>query len=290
MRFAVTLALAAPGLALVVAFLALPLMAVPVMALLSWDGVGTAQLDFGLRALHATAVSTAFWAAAGRTALYACMGTALVVGIAMPLAFATATSSDRLVRRLAIATLVPMALSGVASALLQQRALFWAWRIIERHFGMNPVDPLGSPLTAFAFILAIDLWQSVGMCWLLLDGIVQRLMTPYFDVSRMAGLAGWRLHLKLTLPLAANAVVAVWILEFLHRLAAFDAIFVVTGGGPFFGTEVMSLFVLRSVWGGQTDGAVDYGMGAAASTLFMIASMLVIATAWPRVRAVLRVG
>lgn len=288
MRGAVNAALAAPALALLGVFLALPLLGTLPMAFVQWDGVRPVPAGWSLAPLRAAAGAPAFWSAVGRTFGYASAGAALVMSFAIPLALATSATRDRVVRRLALALLVPTALSGVASALLQQRTLFWAWEIFAPHLPRTLSDPLGTAASAFGVILAIDLWQSVGMCWLLLDGIFQRLAAPYGEVARMSGLAGWRLHLRVTLPLARDAVVAVGLLEFLHRLSAFDAIFVVTGGGPFFGTEVISLYVLRAVWGGQTDGSVDYGAGAAASALFLCAAALLVGLAWRRLRGAIR--
>ena len=286
MRRALNAAMAAPGVALVTLFLGVPVVAIVVMALWQWDGTRPVPGSWGPDSLRAAALSPSLWFASARTFAYAGAGTVCVLALALPMALAG--TQDRFVRRVATVTLLPMALSGVASALLQESSLLWLWETLIRHAGVPASDPLGSASSAFGVIVVIDLWQSVGMCWLLLDGILQRLSMPFGDLSRMLGLRGWRLHWKLTLPLGRDAIIAVALLEFLHRLAVFDAIFVVTGGGPFFATEVISLYVLRSVWGGQTEGAVDYGAGAAAAALFLLASLFVLAIAWPRVRALIR--
>lgn len=274
--------LSGPGLALVGTFLIYPLAAALPYGLYRWTGLEGTKAFVGLSQFRTVAQSPGFWHAAGRSLMFAVTASTLCILGATALtilAFATPERVRGWTRGLVV---LPLALSGVVLGLATQIAV--STIVAGRGGSWLPADPFGSPLLAFGAIVLVDVWQGLGLAYVFITAALYRMPREYTDLAALHGLRGVRLHLVVTLPFLAPTLLVVWMLEVLHRTTAFDLAYVLTGGGPYFATELMAIHVYRRAIGGRTDGAVDLGEAAAAAFLFALLSAAVAAMAWRRLR------
>ncbi len=75
--------------------------------------------------------------------------------------------------------------------------------------------------------------------------------------------------MRITIPLIIPALVVTTVLNLLHGLKVFEAVYVLTNGGPGYATDVMYTAIFKEFSTG------NYGMGTAlSSVLFVVMTVL----------------
>lgn len=85
------------------------------------------------------------------------------------------------------------------------------------------------------------------------------------EAARTDGASPWQTFWRITLPLLRPSILIVLVIRLADAFRVFDAVYVMTGGGPGSSTEVLSTFLYRQMF-----TSTDFGGGAATSVLFVI--------------------
>jgi multiple sugar transport system permease protein len=209
-----------------------------------------------------------FWGALRATAIFAVAAVTieLALGLAMALCLDAVVRGRGLVRA---AVLVPWALPTVVSAKL------WAFLLHPEHGlvtrALGGVTLFASPRAAMAAAVAVDVWKTTPFVAVLLLAGLATIPRDLYRAAAVDGATPWRAFVSITLPLLAPTILVVLVFRSLDALRVFDAVFVLTGGGPANTTETLSIYAYKTLM-----RLGDFGYGSALAVV-TFACVLVVA-------------
>jgi multiple sugar transport system permease protein len=211
---------------------------------------------------------TRFHGALLRTLYFA----AISVGVELLLAMPLALMLDRALPgrgALRAAVLIPWAIPTVVSAKI------WAW-IFNPDYGLIrqllpavEINWLGTPGWALHAAILVDVWKTTPFVALLLLAGLQGIPRDVYRAARVDGAGPWRIFTRITLPLLKPAILLALLFRTLDALRVFDAIWVLTEGGPANTTETLSVYAYKTLM-----RAGNFGYG---STLSVVTFLVVMA-------------
>ena len=209
----------------------------------------------------------AFWNAFRNTVLYA----AVVTPVTVVLALALAIFLDRhFVGRAFVRTAIflPFIVSlGVI-------AIAWAF-LLDPNIGLlsywlsqvglvSEQGILTDPRWAMPAVMFVGVWKSVGFFMVIYLAGLQSIPEELREAARLDGANAWQRFRNVTLPLLSNQTLLVSVMALIATLQAFDQIYVMTHGGPYFRTETLVMLIYRE--GFQE---LRFGYGAAISWVLL---------------------
>jgi len=117
---------------------------------------------------------------------------------------------------------------------------------------------------AFKSIIGVDVWKGAGYIMVILLAGLQTIPKDYDEAAEIDGAGYWSRIRHITVPLLVPALMITIILNLLYGLKVFDAVYVLTNGGPGYATEVMFTGVFKEFSMGR------YGVGTALSTTLFL--------------------
>jgi multiple sugar transport system permease protein len=95
-----------------------------------------------------------------------------------------------------------------------------------------------------------------------------------YEAAKIDGAGRWALHRYLTVPIILPFAAIILILSVAGALHVFALVQTMTGGGPFFSSEVMEVYIYRTAFGG-TEGVPRLGYASAAAVWFGVCVLVV---------------
>lgn len=194
--------------------------------------------------------------------------------------FAATSVTLELLFGLVIALLLnrPFRLKGVVTALVLipwavptvVSARMWEWMyntdfgILNYLLGMK-VNWLGSPFWALNAVVFMDVWKTMPFVVILLLAGLKMIPREIYQAARIDGAGAWSVFMKITLPLLMPVILVVLIFRTLDALRIFDAVYVLTGGGPANTTETLSIYAYKVLF--QT---LQFGYGSTLSVVVFL--------------------
>jgi multiple sugar transport system permease protein len=123
-------------------------------------------------------------------------------------------------------------------------------------------------------IIIADVWTTTPFMMLILYAGLQMVPTQLYEAAKIDGASQWDTFWRITLPsLKAVLIVALMIRTIDAFTKLFDIVYVITGGGPGYATEVLPTFGYKVAF-----VFFEFGRGAAVTmiTLMLSAVMVVI--------------
>jgi len=167
--------------------------------------------------------------------------------------------------------LIPWAIPTVVSAKM------WEWMynsdfgILNYLLGAN-INWLGSPIWAINAAVFMDVWKTTPFVALLVMAGLEIIPRDLYNSARVDGASRWYIFTRITLPLLKPVILIVLIFRTLDAFRVFDAIYVLTGGGPANTTETLSIYAYNMLF--QT---LQFGYGSTISvTVFFCVGIITI--------------
>ena len=204
-----------------------------------------------------------FWNALGNTAYF----TGVSVTLELILGLSVALLLNRVFRgrgMMRAVVLVPWAIPTVVSARM------WEW-MYNTDFGVlnyllgAQVNWLGDPFWAMNAAIFMDVWKTTPFVALLLTAGLQVIPRELYASAKNDGAGGWATFRRITLPLLLPTMLVVLLFRTLDAFRVFDAIYVLTGGGPANSTETLSIYAYKSLF--QT---LQFGYGSALAVIVFV--------------------
>ncbi|MGQ0508795.1 MAG: carbohydrate ABC transporter permease [Myxococcaceae bacterium] len=206
---------------------------------------------------------TRFWVALRNTAYFSV--TAVLVEVVLGLGLALLLNRTLPGRgALRAAVLVPWAIPTVVSAKM------WAWMFHPEHglLSVPGINLLGSPGWAMHAAILVDVWKTTPFVALLLLAGLQSIPQEVYRAARIDGATPGRAFLFVTLPLLRPALAVTVLFRLLDALRVFDAVYVLTEGGPANTTETVSIYAYKTL---MRSGDFGYGSTLAVVTFLCVA-------------------
>ncbi len=226
----------------------------------------------GTRNYEALGRSAEFWGATGATLLYvvASVGFGFLIAFGLALALQHTPGLRALVSPF---LLVPLMATPAVVALAWNQMLVSELGVVNYLLGLVglPAPPwLGAAPWPLVTVVLIDVWQHVPfMFFVLLAGLTVLPDEP-FEAAAIDGAGTWDAFRYLTLPLLLPVILVTLIFRTMNAFTSFDVIYVLTGGAPGTGTEILNLFLYRKAF-----KAFEFGQaGAVAVAMVLITGLI----------------
>lgn len=208
-----------------------------------------------------------FFAALGHTAYFAVVAVTLelLLGLAFALLLDASFKGRGLLRA---AVLVPWAIPTVVSARI------WAYLfnpdggLITRMLPGQDVNLLGAPGWAMHAAILVDVWKTTPFVALLLLAGLQTIPADVYRAARVDGARPLRIFWSITLPLLRPTIAVALVFRALDAVRIFDAVYVLTEGGPANTTETLSIYAYKTL---MRSGDFGYGSTLAVATFLCVA-------------------
>ncbi|MCB0343569.1 MAG: sugar ABC transporter permease [Bdellovibrionales bacterium] len=211
--------------------------------------VGFANFEFMLG-------DSRFWTALGNTAYFTLVSVALelAIGLGIALLLNRSFKGRGLMRSV---VLLPWAIPTVVSAKM------WEW-IYNADYGVLnyllniDINWLGSPAWALNAAVLMDVWKTTPFVAILLLAALQDIPDDLYRAARVDGAGTLKILQRITLPMILPMIWVVVIFRTLDAFRVFDAVYVLTGGGPAGSSETLSIYAYNLLF--QT---LQFGYGSA---------------------------
>lgn len=204
-----------------------------------------------------------FWNALGNTAYFTAASVTLevILGLGIALLMNRAFRLKGLMRAV---VLIPWAVPTVVSARM------WEW-MYNTDFGIlnyiigAKVNWLGSTFWALNAAVFMDVWKTTPFVAIILMAGLQTIPRELFQAARVDGAGPWAVFRNVTLPLLKPVILVVLIFRTLDAFRIFDAIYVLTGGGPAQSTETLSIYAYKVLF-----QMLQFGRGSAIAVMVFL--------------------
>jgi trehalose/maltose transport system permease protein len=207
-----------------------------------------------------------FWNSLGNTIYFTAVSVALelVLGLAVAVLLNRSFAGRAWMRAI---ILIPWAIPTVVSARI------WEW-LYNVEFGLlnylllltgiskKPVNWLGDPFWAIHAAIFMDVWKTTPFAVILLTAGLQTIPEDLYQAATVDGAGRWTIFWRITLPLLRPMILIVLLFRTLDAFRVFDAVYVLTGGGPANTTETLSIYAYKTLF--QT---LQFGYGSALSVV-----------------------
>lgn len=257
-----------PGLLFFVVYVISPIFQSFNISLYDWDGLGEATyigLDNYRELVDDRAFETSLWNNVKWLALYLL---AIPAGLFIALFLNQTVTGIRLYKSLFF---FPFVLSQVVVGLV------FSWFYLPREgllnavlavFGAGPINVLGDPDLATYGIIAAGLWPQTAYCMILYLTGLNAVDPEQIEAGRLDGAKGWRMLWHIVLPQLKPATFIAFVVTIIGALRSFDLISIMTSGGPFGSTRVLSYLMFEKA---LSEYGFRMGYGSAiAVVLFLI--------------------
>jgi len=204
-----------------------------------------------------------FWNALKNTVYFTAVSVSLelILGLSIAILLQRSFRLKGFVRAL---VLIPWAIPTVVSAKM------WEW-IYNTDFGIlnyiigSKINWLGTPFLALNAAVFMDVWKTTPFVAILLMAGLQVIPQDLYQAAKVDGAGRWDTFKTITLPLLKPVILVVLLFRTLDAFRIFDAIYVLTGGGPANTTETLSIYAYKVLF--QT---LQFGYGSTLSVVVFL--------------------
>ncbi|MDO4900075.1 ABC transporter permease subunit [Actinomyces sp.] len=174
--------------------------------------------------------------------------------------------------------LLPYAVPGFISLLIWSNFYNRDFGLINETLHLH-INWLGDPTWAKIAVLLTNTWMGFPYMFIVCTGALQSIPDDLKEAARIDGASGWQTTTRVITPLLLVSVAPLLVSTFAFNFNNFNAIRLLTEGGPFApgeytrgGTDILISMVYRIAFGGS---GADYGFASAVSVvLFVITGVL----------------
>ena len=262
-----------PSVAIYGTFMLYPFLGSIYYSLTSWDGASATKEFIGLDNYSQMLKDDRMWQALSHNLIWAVLGTIAPIAIGFVIAVLL-WERARFVLLFRTLFFVPFILPSVVIATV------WGWiynpvfGVLNSALGKVGLESLGrawlgDPDTALYAVLAAGVWGTFGFVVVVLLAALQNLDTTLIDAAVVDG-AGWRQRAwYVILPGIAPVLTMVTTVTLIGAFAVFDLIFIMTGGGPGYASDLLGTYTYKMAFNQN-----QVGYGAALSMAITVLSLV----------------
>jgi multiple sugar transport system permease protein len=257
-----------PALAVIGVFVLYPIVSAGYISLTSWNGFDPVKEFVGLDNYIRLAQDPEFWNSLLVTCIYA-VGVCLL-SVASGLTIALLLDAPLRGRGFYRGVyFLPAVTSSVAAAIVWRYMLDPAGLVnaLLAQIGIEGPNWLQDRWLALGALTLLTVWKNLGFNAVLYLTALQALPQGVFEAAQLDGASLAQRLRFLTIPLLAPMTFFVVVQALITSFQAFDLVYVLTGGGPQGGTEVLGMLMYREAF---RLGDFGYGTAIAFVTLFLV--------------------
>jgi raffinose/stachyose/melibiose transport system permease protein len=257
---------ALPALLINVCIILIPALLTLTMAFFAWDGVGP-PVWAGLANFQHMFGDPVFWSALTNNFIWTAIFLTVPVSIALLMAAALLMSP---LSRAVVQPIIflPRILAVAVSGRIFQGMIFSpatglvAW--LNEH-GLSISDPLADPDRSLYAVAAVDIWHWWGFLAVVFLAAMRQISIDQIEAARLDGAGFFALLRYVLVPGIRPTLTLMLILTVIYSFQVFEFIFIVTQGGPAYGSEVLATLAYRHAFFES-----DVGQAAAAASIMSL--------------------
>ena len=236
-------------------------------------GINVERTFVGLGNYAALLSDPVFWVTIGRTLYFTLVsvGLELVLGLAIAQLIHSHPLGWQFLRT---SLIIPWAVPTIVNGTM------WRWIYNADYGALNGlllqlglidkyVPWLTKPNVAMNLVILADIWHSVPFIALILQAALATLPTDLEEAAAVDGANALQRFLLVRLPLLRPAILVALVIRTVEAFRVFDIIYVITNGGPAFGTVTISFLTYL-----ETFSFGNVGRGSALSFLISIFTLV----------------
>jgi ABC-type sugar transport system permease subunit len=248
------------------------------------SGIDIPQVFVGLSNYATLLQDAVFWATVGRTVYFTAVsvGLELVLGLAIAQLIHTHPPGWQFLR---FSLIIPWAVPTIVNGAM------WRWIYNADYGALNGllmqlglidryVPWLIDPGRAMNLVILADVWHTVPFIALILQAALAGIPVEFDEAAAVDGANAVQRFLHIRLPLLRSAILVALIIRSVEAFRVFDIVYIITQGGPAFGTVTISYLTYL-----ETFSFGNMGRGSALSFLI---SIFVLAMAFVYIRILYR--
>jgi multiple sugar transport system permease protein len=242
-------------------------------AFLDWSGFTSDKEWVGLENFREIIHDSFFWDAYQRSFLFMVVAVPIQVVLALVVALILNDSSYRLGTFFRTVFFLPVVTSAAIIGIVMT-FIFSPFNgpvnkfLLQTNMTDRPIDFLGDPDTALWTVAGVWIWKWFGITMIYWLAALQVVPQELYEAARIDGANRWRLHKDITLPMVFPFAIVIVLITIVGSLNVFGLVQTMTGGGPFFASEVMEVYIYRNAFG--EGGIPRLGYASAAALFFGI--------------------
>src|SRR5438874_4412855 len=268
------LAYVAPATALFALLMLYPMVAVLRYSLLDRAITKKDAAFVGLENYQTTFSDPVFWQAAGHTLYFTVMS--VIFHLLIGLAFALMLNSERInptIRSvLRVLYILPWLFTAVIIAII--------WRLLldpegvingvlmSLHIVDFKVEWFSSPRTALHALTFVNIWAGYPLYMVSLLAGLQGIPRDLYDAASIDGAHAFQKFRHVTIPQLTPIMISIALLDFIWTTQVFALVWMTTGGGPIYITEMLSTYTYKLAF-----SRYQFSLASASAVCILILSM-----------------
>lgn len=251
-----------------------PVLGTVTLSFFKWNLFTPTGEFVGLRYFNTVLNDPRFWNAFGHNLILLATAVTLpiVIGLLLAVLIGETTRGRTIYRMLFF---LPVVFSGVVVAYV------WRWiynpyngllnQVLEA-VGLEALTQswLGNTDIALYSLIVVYTWSTFGYSMVIFLAGLQGIDPDLYDAAAVDGAGFWQKLFHITIPSLREVFTFALNLKIIGALAIIDIVYVLTGGGPNYATDVVGVYVYRMI------GNVEMGRATAAAALNGIIIVLLV--------------
>jgi len=235
-----------------------------------WDGI-TQMRFIGLENYRRLLSDPIWWKALGNTLIYVLAKLAIELSLALGAAVALNTKlKGRTLFRsiLFLPVVTSTAVMGIVFVGILSpfegafNLILMKLRLLSQFH-----DWLGDPHTALYTVIGVAIWHDLGINMVLFLAGLQSIPEYLYDAAKIDGAGSWQQFLHVTLPMLKPVALIIVMLSIIGSFKVFDIVNVMTNGGPYYASEVVTDYMFKYGFAGRGLGATVIAQQGYAATI-----------------------
>ena len=111
--------------------------------------------------------------------------------------------------------------------------------------GNGGIDFLGDPQWALPTAAVLYVWKFFGVTMIYWLAALQTIPYELNEAARIDGAGTWQIFRHITVPMLKPFLIIITVLTIEETFHNFDLMYTLTGGGPYFHTEIIEIYIYR---------------------------------------------
>jgi raffinose/stachyose/melibiose transport system permease protein len=237
---------ALPALLINVCIILIPALLTLAAAFFFWDGVGT-PVWAGLANFQSLFEDPVFWSALTNNFIWT------AIFLIVPMCFALVMAAALMIApysRIVVQSIIflPRILAAAVTGRIFQGMIFSPVTGLVGWFnahGLSVSDPLADPDRSLYAVAAVDIWHWWGFLAVVFFAAMRQISIDQIEAARLDGAGFFALLRHVLLPGIRPTLALMMILTVIWSFQVFEFIYIVTQGGPAYGSEVLATLAYR---------------------------------------------
>lgn len=268
-----------PQIIMYLVFTMWPILASYYFGFFNWNGIGWPTEFIGFQNFVEVLKDSYFWSAFKNSMIYT-VGLVVIV-VPTSLIVAIILNSPKLKFAVFFRTMffLPVVLTMAIIGIIMKNIFAFEGGFLNsvlEKVGLidEPINWLGTTSLAMVALIMVGVWKGFGIKVIYWLAGLQTLPKELYEAAKVDGANIFQQFYYITLPLLIPFLVVITFFQTVWAFNVFDLVKTFTNGGPFFGTDVVPLYIYRYAF--EIEGGLPrMGFASAAGIVYGLATMII---------------